>query len=630
VKRKKVILIGIDSLLPEFIDKFLDEGNLPNIKQLIKNGVYSRALPVLPTLTSTNWVTIATGVDPAVHGITCFFGHEPGSPLSELTNAFSSDYCKAEPIWVTAEKEGRVSIIIDYPASYPVTLKQGVHVGEYGCPSRSEKQISFSMCYSTEKYKWGSQIQIRPAVNWKNIPKSYSTPLESKISIYPSRWDNIGWPWDSPSVIERCDAKNYEILILDTQNKGYDRIIVAENKDAGKRVASLSVGDWSNWIITNFILKGRVIEAAFRMKLIELSSDGKKIKLYTTQIYPTREFAHPKIVSDELLRECGPFLLLAHNEVPYQNKWVDLQTFKEETEYQAKWFAKASEYLIVNKPWDLFFLKWHSPDHIQHTFWDKIDPVSPTYNPDCAEEYWDIFRWNYKLVDYIVGQIMKSTDVNTVVLLVSDHGHITSGKSVMINDLLSKAGLLTFDKNGQVNWAETKAYAQRMMYIYVNLKGREPGGIVEPGEEYEKIREEIITVLLDLKDPKTGKHPISFALKREEALALGLGGDRVGDVIYGMRGGYSNLDNRERKGTVFPSSVEAVWGNSNHGPYLGSTKFSIGSLNAVFVMAGPGIRKDYKREFPISLKDIAPTIAYLNRISSTPQYQGSVIKDALE
>jgi predicted AlkP superfamily phosphohydrolase/phosphomutase len=67
-----------------------------------------------------------------------------------------------------------------------------------------------------------------------------------------------------------------------------------------------------------------------------------------------------------------------------------------------------------------------------------------------------------------------------------------------------------------VDWKRTKAYAMGLGDVYINLKGREAQGIVEPGAEYERIRNELIEGLLAFQDPETGDHPVRRVYKREE------------------------------------------------------------------------------------------------------------------
>lgn len=76
------------------------------------------------------------------------------------------------------------------------------------------------------------------------------------------------------------------------------------------------------------------------------------------------------------------------------------------------------------------------------------------------------------------------------------------------------------------------AIQQRSNSIFINLKGRDRYGIVDPADKYE-LEEKIITDLYSLKDPETGHRIISLALHQKDANLLGLGGDYTsGDIIF--------------------------------------------------------------------------------------------------
>lgn len=53
----------------------------------------------------------------------------------------------------------------------------------------------------------------------------------------------------------------------------------------------------------------------------------------------------------------------------------------------------------------------------------------------------------------------------------------------------------------KIDWSKTVAVAQRSAHVYINLKGRDPEGIVEP-EDYEKTVQDVISKLYSYRDPK--------------------------------------------------------------------------------------------------------------------------------
>jgi len=73
-----------------------------------------------------------------------------------------------------------------------------------------------------------------------------------------------------------------------------------------------------------------------------------------------------------------------------------------------------------------------------------------------------------------------------------------------------------YPKVSDIDWYKTKAYSSYVNGININLKGREPCGIISPGSQYEEIREIIISELMKVKSPVTGKLIIKKVYKKED------------------------------------------------------------------------------------------------------------------
>lgn len=659
---KKVVLLGLDSAVPGLVEKFAEEGKLPNIRRLMEEGVFAHAMGAIPTLTGPNWPTIATGAWPRTHGVTDMWIHIPGEPLDRVRSGFLTTYCRAEHLWNTAERFGKKSIILKYACAVPRTIKSGVQVDGYATPWRGSNlfEISPCRCFSTQPLPGAVNVKFTTAAGWSNTPRSRSTPLETAFTVSPARGK---------------DGIPFHGLVIDSVGRGYDLLIVARSKDASEPVARLSVGEWSSWLKGEFeaiqghpihlnqtlgLLQtggGRLVpmydlrpeltkkvEGAFRFKLVELSKDASAFRLYLSQVYPTRGYTYPEEVAEELLTNVGPFQ--EHiGPYPLYSGWIDEGTYLEEMSYQADWLGRAAERLMSRCEWDLFFLQWHGFNHAQHSFWAGIDPISPWYKPADAGRYWEIFAGFYGMADRMVGRIVRSAGRDALIVVVSDHGHIPLVKGeILIANALARAGLLSFkqtEKGVSVDWSGTKAYPQRNVHIYVNLKGRDPDGVVEPGKEYEEVRDKIISTLYGLKD-RDGNRPIALALRREDAEMLGLGGERSGDIIYQMAAGYHG-DPATVTEDLEPFSYGKVGARtmaddvglarkptSVHGQHLSTTTYGLGSIRSAFIMSGPRVRRGLRLTTQVRLVDVAPTIAFALGIPAPAQSEGRVLREAFE
>jgi len=635
---RRAMLIGLDAAIPELVQKFVEEGELPNIAKLLARGFSAEALACMPTLTSTNWVTISTGALPGTHGIVDMGIHLPGKPLDILYDGFLSTYCQAEHLWQAAESAGKKAILIKYPCTWPPTITEGFQVMGHEFPAWGGEllQLCPPMCYSTDFYPLATQIRLKPATGWKNLPASSPPPLETIIEIVPKRRSKLargkGGDWREGTVWEPGRARRYHLLLVDEEGKGYSKCIISPTKDANDAIAKLSEGQWSPWCWDRFLAEDSWREATFRWKLIELSPEGKHLRLYRTHVYPTSGFTFPDEIGPELVREIGPVPSPNNNE-PLTTGWVDEDTFFEEWEAQPDWVVKVTAYLMQKTDWNLLFTQWHGPDHIQHLCMGEVEPTAPGYDEGKAAKAWDMIRRTYRIADKFVGDLVALADDETVIVVVSDHGQVPLMRGINLPNLLADAGLLAFIEDPEtgdlmIDWSRTKVYQATSIHLFINVKGRDPQGIVEMGREYEEVQDQVIKLLYDLEDPETGVRPISLALRKEDARILGLFGDRIGDIICVTREGYyfSRWGAPIKGGEV----ISTARLGAGHGHLLPTTKYGVGSLGAFFVMAGPGVKKGCVSPKPIFLTDIAPTLAYLLGIPCPREADGKVIYDALE
>jgi len=603
---KKAIIIGIDGASARSVRSAMERGRMPNLKKLTGRGVFAEALPVLPTHTPTNWTTIGTGAWPGTHGIIGFSVHHGGEPLSKWHSGFDTREVQAEFLWNAAERAGKRSILLKWAGpTFPVTVRNGIQVDGCFCVSCIH-EISGPRMYSAEEDPHASRIHLRKASGWKNVPDSHSEPLEATLDLGS----------------EELKVELY-VLVVNSQGKGYDRVLISTERDAGKPIEVLSLGEWTDWVRLRF--KGKSSEVGtVRLKLLELSKDASRLRIYCSQIMPTTGWTYPEQIAAELVEQVGPFL----QRIGYIQQgrvygaWAGHGTMMEELEYQHDWFARAAVYLMGNYDWDLLFLQSHAPDYIFDNLIKEAEPLT-TSDKERSGRYLELIDRTYEIVDRAIGRIAKRADEDTLVVVVSDHGvigfHSTRHVDDVISEILEREGLLFYRSRAvqpgtkpkfgreEINWSRTKAAFFDSIYIYLNLKGREPDGVVEP-EEYEGLRDRIIEALRSYKDPRLGTCPFSLILKSEDAKLLGLHGDRIGDIIVAVRPG-------------------GLYGEG-HGHFLPTVDYGISSLKAVLVMAGPGLKRNYELKRPVWLVDVAPTIAHLMGIPSPKQAEGKTLYEA--
>ena len=166
----------------------------------------------------------------------------------------------------------------------------------------------------------------------------------------------------------------------------------------------------------------------------------------------------------------------------------------------------------------------------------------------------------------------------------------------------------------EIVWNKTKAYfvANNVQGINVNLKGREPQGIIEPGEEYEQIRDQIITELYRLKDPYTFENVIE-EIYRKEDLFQGEYLDSAPDIIFVPKNRDYYLDSGKRTCRLFIGPAKDDY-----------PVYSYHDPRSIFFITGPGIKAGQK--IPVmDIYDITPTILNLLGIQTNEDFDGRVI-----
>lgn len=340
----------------------------------------------------------------------------------------------------------------------------------------------------------------------------------------------------------------------------------------------------------------------------------------------------------------------------------------------------ATLHLMDTRPWDMVFFVVSATDGAAHFFWKYHDPSHPLYDPTEAARYGDTLREVYRRCDQRIGELLQrledQPDVN--VLVVSDHGQGPLGpQAVHLNTWLAGQNLLQFrDRHNNqatlgervaivashaaqrgkrwlyrqvgfqtltklrawwpdslrtrlgaetffpgVDWYHTRAFSEELRgNIWINLAGRDPHGIVQPGAEYEALRDQIVATLPELTDPATGARPIRRVWRREE-LYHGPFLERFPDLV-----------------------VEAEYPDvfKPHGAYTGAsaarqlTPAELGQIiitgchrsNGIFIAWGPDA-KPGGQVTGAALIDIAPTVLHLLGQPVPVEMDGHVLTAAL-
>ena len=626
MKSKRVVLIGIDSLIPKFVSRFTREGIMPNLKSIIEKGFSSEMFPVVPPLTGPGWATIATGCWPSTHGAEGHFVHRGGDPLDKRINGYSSGVLKVKTIWEKAEEQGKKTILIKYPGSWPpqnigdrLQVGGGGGFAEQDCPL----QIYHSRCFTTDR-------KIKDSFAWVSTPVqhiSFQKEVRNKAKLYDSKI--IIHPRGIAEM--SCIPREYQVQV------NAENCLLTISKENGEQICQLKEKQWSDWIWENFeSLDQKQLKGYFKFKLINCREENGQIyfKLYMTQVHDSENYTVPKTLAGILNEKVGPFV--EHTDIhDYYANWMDGETLLEIWDEHTRYMKRLFSYLVDHNQWDLIYLQYHPIDYVLHGFMGGIDERHFDYRKDKAEYYWNFIRKTHQLADDLIGHIINQCENDDTIIVVGDHGHALWKNSFLINKFLYQKGYLNleFDQQGRpaINWGKTRAFATGVDFgagqIYFNLRGRDPEGIVEVGSsEYSKLQETITKQLYELKAPNgNSTTSVKFVMKKDELDAFGLRGDGIGELLIFQKTGYENQarlpQKEESEGPLFEKRTLGDFHTSEHGTFFPFDK----DMRTFLAMRGPDIVKGISSPIPYQLVDVAPTVAVVAGIQLSSKTEGRII-----
>jgi predicted AlkP superfamily phosphohydrolase/phosphomutase len=220
-------------------------------------------------------------------------------------------------------------------------------------------------------------------------------------------------------------------------------------------------------------------------------------------------YTHPKDLATEIEEELGgePYIFDIPNFREKGEEAVLDQVFKM-TERR----FRVARRLARTKPWDFFMMVEMGTDRLHHVFWQHFDPAHPKYVP--GNRFETAFQDYYRYLDREVGSLLDAFPDDAVIILMSDHGARPMTGGVCFNEWLARDGYLRFQTEpdgptpiakASIDWPRTAAWGDGGYYgrLFLNVKGREPSGVVDPAA-YEDVRNELIEKLEKMPGPDGG------------------------------------------------------------------------------------------------------------------------------
>lgn len=128
----KVLVIGLDGATFDLIAPWVKQGLLPGFAQLLREGSYGRVRTVPNTDTAPAWTTLATGLNPANHGLFHELGWSGDRRTLRPLHGGDRD---GVPFWKIASDAGRRVVVVNFPFSYPAEPVNGAMLAGIDAPS---------------------------------------------------------------------------------------------------------------------------------------------------------------------------------------------------------------------------------------------------------------------------------------------------------------------------------------------------------------------------------------------------------------------------------------------------------------------------------------------------------------
>ena len=194
---------------------------------------------------------------------------------------------------------------------------------------------------------------------------------------------------------------------------------------------------------------------------------------------------------------------------------------------------------FAQEQWDLFVTHFMDTDRLHHFLWGEVEKGIP--------KFVDWFHRFYRQVDEMIGELIRRLDDDVALMILSDHGFCSLKKEVHLNYWLRQMGLLEFGteipRQLRDLAPESKCYSLLPGRVYLQVRGRDYQGCIQPGTEYQTVRNRVAEGLMSIRDPDTGERVIDQVIMGEEAFGKEFM-DSAPDLIarpaegYDLKGGF--------------------------------------------------------------------------------------------
>jgi len=572
-------MVSFDSLGADLAWGWISDGtvSLPDgLAGMAQQGFSAERLRMVdPTLTAVNHISLAAGRDASGTGVVGNGFHRPDTPITKWISGFNAS-SDAETLWTAARRAGLRVGTLAWPGADAGAVDR---LGDFGVvwpgpPLATSEIVDLDPATAETTGEVPSNDGLAPLLWRLRVDLRSATPSDQEMLIALVDADPNGRPrYDAVAV--RLGGENDWSYVGEME-----WLEIEFETRAEKDLRSHLYGAWC--------------------KVLHIDRFTGSLRFYRGEI--NRLHAYPEAFEDRIAEAIGPWP--GEPDRAVADWWldlsqgIDLDTFIEQGERLNRYFDRMTEWVLAEEEADLLLAYHSSLDVYLHASL-ITDEFQWAYSPGRALAASEGLKRMGRSIDRSVASLWNSLEPERdALVVVSDHGQIPIFEVVRPNRALADAGLVrVVEEDGRARVApDTPMVAVTggaFLHLYLNLAGREPGGVVSMAEAPELLRR-AARVLADLE--AEGRPAVEKICTRGEAASVGLDHPSSGDLVVFLAPGFA------ADGGLDGPALEPSRYYGQHG-FLASHDEVCGVLFA----RGAGIKK--KRFGEVEAIAVAPMIA---------------------
>jgi hypothetical protein len=600
----RLVVAVLDGAGAELVEAAADRGALPHLDALRREGSVGRLQPPFPARAASTQATLWTGAWPRHHGVTGDGVPHPSGTILETSPGDRSLALGAEPLWVTAAREGVTTVVTGVPQASPFSpfLDGRGFGGDFG---RSLILLGQGEGNIEPKVATARDLAPRPATSWEGeVPPS---SLEVEVPVGGGTLPGLFYD-DPEDPVEGLDT-----LALSATRR-VDGAAVLKPSPAGREEDGFAGVPFHT----------ATGPAVVHFRLFTLSGDGRDILLWHSAGARTVGSREPVAAAamelGGLLPGGAPGLYRDGSFGPPLWEGGDgtaERRYLETVRLAVRQHTRLASLVLDRTRWGLALVALPFPAEPVRLWAGRLDPDLPGHDAALAVRLRPFLDEALRLTDAWVGELARRTPPDAALAVVGDRGLGGVNRVARPNVALRAAGLLATAEDGGIDLTQTKAaYAPAGGgFLVLNLDTR-PGGI-QPRKGADIVRAASIGATREMTDPLTGEPVIA------ELLIPGTRG--APPEIGGPSGGFLYL--RPAPGVVLSAETTGPVVETIE-PRGDAFDPALPSAAGLLVLTGQGVAGG-RRLGDVAPIDVAPTLAALLGLRPPAQAAGEPITRAL-